>query len=157
MKQLSSRYYNKIRLDFQKLDVVETKKKEIRDALVAAFKLLRKEGIYARANLMCCTGCGCSSIGVMESNGKLKKYYGATFWHNQDEDGLSEGRDMWLTHSVLEGHDGKDVEVANHILSVLIKCGVPATWNGETSEKICINVEKTILEALMGVEPVVIQ
>ena len=60
-----------------------------RDAVIRAFKALRKDKILARANHWCCQSCGGADLeGRMET--KLKsgtpKWKGYAFWHRQTEE-----------------------------------------------------------------------
>lgn len=57
--------------------------------ILAAFAKLRKQGIRARANFMCCGSCAAAGLDI-----KGKK--GGVYWHQQDEERFREDGYVYL-------------------------------------------------------------
>lgn len=115
---------------------------EIRANLLRAFAHLRRNGIYARANHLCCQSCAGSDIWNMyQTDPKFaEKYKGYVYWHAQDEEGFQEGFNVWLAYGGFKDDQSVDLEVAKQIMEVLKKYDVPADWNGSTSTRIEIQI-----------------
>lgn len=80
-----------------------------RERLVKAFADLRRQGLIARANFMCCQGCAGSAIADEVSKmpkEKATKVRGCVYWHHQDEDNIREAGNVYLAYGDLDttGH-----------------------------------------------------
>lgn len=122
------------------------------EKLVRAFALVRKRGVIARQNYLCCTGCASSAIAV-EINDKVTKdarvkdkVKGVVFFHKQG--GFFSGRSGSVSTCYL--HFGQ-VETSAHgpvglpslaVAKILVEClrevGLAFEWDG-TSDK-CVEV-----------------
>lgn len=119
--------------------------------VTAAFKALRKQGIFARQNFLCCQGCACSDIYHRKD---VVEY---AFYHQQDRDAFREtkGWREWSAelqsplyiafglgpaHRAHDGlhpdHNSSSIEVANKIVAALRAEGLKVTWDGDTNTRI---------------------
>ncbi len=124
-------------------------KLEIKRRLRFCFKQLRKEGVYARANFLCCNACAGSTIFRMrkeDPDGFGKKFYGLCFYHAQDNEELEAGRNFCITFTSFE--DGRESEVAQHVLSVLNKNGITASWDSNIAHRISVSLQDLIARRL---------
>lgn len=94
--------------------VIKTKEK-----LTEAFKLLRKQGYFAKQNFKCCQGCACAAIPAE----KRDKY---VFFHKQDNEGLQSKGKVYLAWN------GEGSEIVKTLNSV----GLFTNWSGENFQRI---------------------
>lgn len=100
---------------------------ETRTAVLAAFKDLRKLGVAARANFMCCMGCATAAA----PKGKPFVY-----WHKQDDERFRETGTLDLRYCAPKE---KDVApLAGRIVSALSDHGIRFEWSGSTDETITV-------------------
>lgn len=111
---------------------------QTRAKVLLAFKDLRKEGIIARANHMCCMTCASYDLG--ERLEKDTKKIGAAYWHRQDEwphDELTklgcrkDENDGTLMIRYFGSKDTDDDarEIGDKIVAALTKHGVKVKWD----------------------------
>ena len=126
-----------------------------RNAVLRAFKALRKDKILARANHWCCQSCGGSDLeGRMETRLKsgTPKWKGYAFWHQQTEErafGRNYGHnrtlniyytgtkdlDDELTHS----DDGMSSEEIGYALyNALKEEGLNVLWDGDANISVAV-------------------
>lgn len=97
-----------------------------------AFSEMRRRGILAEENLMCCQSCACSE---MESQAEeFPGPVGYCFWHGQDHEELvTSGRTMLAFGAFGDA----DSEAVGHIVvGCLERAGVRAQWDGSVSHRI---------------------
>jgi len=133
----------------------------VRTNLLKAFKELRKEGIVARANYMCCQSCGCA--GIDEALVKNPKKIGFTFWHHQDNEDLQNSGKVYLAYGIHAGDetdeecDKKVLLVANKIVDKLKEAGLIIEWNGNTNTRILVKGNQERFETEEKIENVKIE
>ena len=100
-------------------------KEDVRKAIRQAFKEIRKEGVYARMNLMCCQTCAWAAISEVHPEDD----YPVIFFHGQDDQNLKDSGYVYL------GHDGNAGDVA---VPILEKHGLKVTWDGTDRQRILV-------------------
>jgi len=96
----------------------------------AAFRALKKQGVFCRRNFLCCQSCGTAAV----PDGTPY-----VFWHGQDEDGLRESGTVRLAFGA-PGKDGKTVTLGRIIVSAMKAAGVRAVWDGNPDKRIRLEV-----------------
>jgi len=98
-----------------------------------AFAILRKQGVEARMNFMCCSSCACANM----DDKRPKKVY----FHNQDTDNyIKRGGSLAIRYWVEQGKDSDEVqeskclEHAKNIKAILESVGCKVMWEGSTSK-----------------------
>lgn len=118
----------------------------VRRNLTEAFAALRKMGVAARANYLCCQGCA----GAAMDDKYGKTAVGYVFWHNRDHARFIEGHNVYLAFGTfIKGADGKDVPldsavgtmVGHLICAVLKEHGVQTRWDGDIGTRIEVIVD----------------
>lgn len=109
----------------------------VKSALAAAFKSLRKQGVYSRMTFTCCQSCGWHGMHAME-----QKHDGYTFFHKQD----AESFNAWgnLTDSLMLSHSGNPDTptgfthegAAALIVNTLRDHGLHVNYAGNTAQRI---------------------
>lgn len=113
---------------------------EIREALIGVvFPMLRKAGLYARANYMCCGGCASYGLGQdMEAAAlKGKPRGGAVYWHGQDDQRLWDDGDVYLGFGAGDSDKAlTDMEVGELVVMECRIAGLEVEWDGTASQRI---------------------
>jgi len=107
-------------------------------ALTNAFKMMRKMGIVARQNFLCCQSCGCAAIDdIVEKKRKAKQPVplGYCFYHAQDADTLRYSGYVYLAFGAIDDN-GDSTGVGNIIVMCLKQCGVRCKWDGNCYTRI---------------------
>lgn len=113
--------------------------KENRARLINAFSILRKRGLAARANFMCCMSCG---IAEMEKKYEGKKE-GFVFWYRQGEDDIRELGRVHLCLGCFGSFDEvRDEKVGREVVPVLREAGLNVIWNGDVCTKILVDLKE---------------
>jgi len=110
---------------------------ELKSRLTEAFKVLRKEGFFARQNFWCCQTCACDDIGTKVEAMNLQqkeKFRGYVFYHKQDNDGLNRSGETYLAFGHSE--DEKSAEAGARIAEVLREKGITVDWDGKGTTRI---------------------
>jgi hypothetical protein len=91
--------------------------------LTKAFNDLRRKGYFARQNFTCCQSCGWAEVPNEYENR-------AVFYHQQDQESMREGGDLYLAWA------GNGQE----IVKIFEKYGFLVDWNGDnrTRIKVCV-------------------
>lgn len=113
---------------------------DFRKRLDRAFRALRRRGIFARRNFLCCQGCGCSDIAIRYEDKEFSdKHRAWLFYHQQDESNLGKG----FTY-ITWGHRDDDAAeetlsaLATEICGILNKFGLNTEHDGTSSQRIKI-------------------
>ena len=118
---------------------------EFKGKLNQAFKDLRKEGLIARQNFMCCGSCAGYSLTEMAVNkvraGKVVN--GAVFYHNQDKESLYNDGTLYLGYGNLDSTELGEIglptiEVGKIVVRILEKNGLQYEWDGTEDQRILI-------------------
>ena len=114
--------------------------KEIKQNISAAFKELRKNGIYARMNYWDCQSCGWAVIRSDAKKFGYKNLQGFAFYHHQDNESLKKYGELYIAYGSATDDYGDTVKVGELIKNTLSKHGLNAVWNGDTSERILVKM-----------------
>jgi hypothetical protein len=111
--------------------------------LSTAFRAMRKAGLLARQNFLCCGNCGGYAMATkaVELKKAGKTVNGCAFYHAQANESKNEGRDFYITYGELDttefGTIGlPTVEVGKIVASCLADAGVKHEWNGDPNQNI---------------------
>ena len=97
--------------------------------LYAAFRELRKDGIDARANFMCCSSCAVAALDKSDGNGGV-------YWHAQANDFFNE---RGYVHIGFVGDcDHEQRGVALRLVSTLKDYGLDVEWDGDLGSKVVV-------------------
>jgi hypothetical protein len=108
---------------------------DVRGALRWAFKVLRRQGFFARMNFWCCSTCGCAAI----PDGTQQW----VFFHKQDNDGLNRTGQTYLTFGAYANAPSEEVvRVGENIVSVLNEAGLATEWDGSPHTRILVTGER---------------
>lgn len=108
-----------------------------------AFTNLRKNGIYARMNFLCCQSCGCYEINDMYKDDNFSKKYKAwCFYHQQDNERLKNGmlHLSWGARPDRENSmlDTEYTALSQSICKALEDQGLVTEHNGTVNQRIII-------------------
>lgn len=117
---------------------------EVRSNILKAFAHLRRKGIIARANFLCCQNCAgydITQIAVKQIN-EGKEVNGCVFWHGQDEENWQSRGSMYLAFGDMDsGELGRKIglettEVGKIVVSALKQFNIPYEWDGKGTTRI---------------------
>lgn len=119
-----------------------------RKLLVKSFADLRRQGLIARTNFMCCQNCAGSAIAdsvSKVSKEKAAKVKGCVFWHHQDEEDIRLRGNLSLAYGDLDSNvHGKvgltNEEVGKMVVETLKKRGLKVEWNGDVGTRIRVDL-----------------
>lgn len=109
------------------------------------FKELRKDGLVARQNFLCCGGCASSEIGSMAEKRGLP---GGVYYHQQDADKLY-GRDyfmqkpaeeVYLGYGALDEADIDSRQIGIMICVAASRVGLEVEWNGSSAQRVKVKL-----------------
>ena len=109
---------------------------EIREKLLAAFSDLRRQGIIARADYMCCGSCATYNL-LLEAerrSDKGKVVKGIAYWHKQDEESFRKSGMLFIGYSGVKKFRCK--LIAEMIVETLNEYGLVTEWDGSDSNKV---------------------
>lgn len=116
---------------------------EVRSNILKAFAYLRRKGIIARANFLCCQSCAGYDITkiAIEQVKAGKKVNGCVFWHAQDEQDWKRKGSMCLAFGSMDSWDHGEIGlpseiVGNKVIEALQKYNVPYEWDGSSRKRI---------------------
>lgn len=116
-------------------------------SLTAAFKMMRKYGIFARQNFLCCQTCGCAAVDKAVEEKRKKKQdvpLGYCFYHAQDAACLREEGRVMLAYGAIDDN-GDSTAVGSIIAMCLRECGVAYKWDGSRYTRIEAFVGKEVI------------
>lgn len=121
-----------------------TRYREVKDKLTVAFRALRKEGMIARQNYLCCGTC--ASAGCYQEARKRdeagKVVTGAVYYHRQNNESLENSRDLYIAYDEYEPTGGPahltTAEVGRKLAAALKDAGLTVEWDG--SPDLCVKV-----------------
>jgi len=123
-----------------RMDTVEDTRKEntmaTREQVREMFKLLRKDGIVARMNFECCSGCAAYSLASRGETGQLAVYFTRQDdYHAFNDGGRKSGvmlRPLHIRYGVINGSaEDKCLEAVRAVLRAADQAGLVAVWNGD--------------------------
>ena len=101
-----------------------TKQEDVRCAVRNAFKAIRRKGVFARMNFLCCQNCAWAEISDLYPDDD----HPCLFFHAQDNDDLYDG-------SVFLAHSGDAALIA---VPILEKHGLKVDWDGDQNKRIFV-------------------
>lgn len=104
----------------------------MKDNLNIAFKELRKLGIVARQNFMCCQSCGWANI----SKDEPKKTIGYAFYHAQDAERLKEDGKVNIAYDTANEKKFTQEQIGIKVALALANNGLKVNWSGEKGMRI---------------------
>jgi hypothetical protein len=118
-----------------------------RTKLTSAFKAMRKAGLIARQNFMCCMNCGCTAIaGEYDAMTPERKdaVRGYVFYHKQDTERMNEFGELVLRFgTVRENPAFTATHVANLAVAKLKNAGLAVEWCGDEGTCIVVYGDKS--------------
>ncbi len=128
-----------------------------KERLNEAFKDMRKAGLLARQNYLCCGSCaGYGIAGIFQERvdkdeKMLEKIKGSVFYHHQDTENLNNPNteSFYLRYGKISTSKNNETalsteEVGKIITEILTKHGIVCSWNGDADT--CIEVFKKYVE-----------
>ena len=105
-----------------------------KDKINELFKLLRKNGIVARQNFMCCQGCAGAALTDKYGDNKKVVYY-----TSQDNATLKKYGELYLAYGLTNCTiDGAEQELGNLIVNLAKDLSLNVDWSGDINERILI-------------------
>ncbi|MFJ9853104.1 DUF6891 domain-containing protein [Streptomyces sp. NPDC101150] len=104
------------------------------DRVAGAFAALERQGLTARMNFTCCSGCGLAEIGAERAEGD----HGFVFFHYQDTETLADGGGLSVRYGAHADSERERAEVGRTVLAALTEAGLPAEWDGNPDKVIAV-------------------
>ena len=108
---------------------------DTRKKVLSAFRKIRRRGVRARANFLCCTNCATSGLNV-------KGKRGGVYWHAQNEESFR--RDGELVIGFFTETGKGSVDVARDLVKLLKAEGLEVEWNGTGDQKITVKTPRKL-------------
>lgn len=106
--------------------------------LAKAFKDLRKEGLIAKQNFMCCRSCASCSI-WNDIDASPGKYKGAVYYCKQDGDNLRKDGRFYLGFGAADTDDDKVATLIGQLTKVVLeKHGLNVEWDGSANTRLLV-------------------
>lgn len=113
--------------------------------LNALFRALRRAGLVARQNHLCCGGCAAASVGEMARARGLR---GAVYYHRQDAEGLRP-TDVWgirrkggegvhLGFGAVDADESVTVEIGAEVCRLAREVGLTTEWDGTAAQRVWV-------------------
>ncbi|ARF59398.1 DUF6891 domain-containing protein [Streptomyces gilvosporeus] len=96
------------------------------DRVAEAFAVLERQGLTARMNFTCCSGCGLAEIGGERTEGD----HGFVFFHYQDTDAAADGGGLSVRYGAYADAGRDRAEVGRTVAAALSGAGLPVEWDG---------------------------
>jgi hypothetical protein len=117
--------------------------KELKNRIAKAFATLRKQGVLARMDFLCCSTCGHDAMDrdalAMVANGRRIKGY--AFYHAQDAQVLEEHGKVHIGYDYVANPSGSST--AEHIGRLIVEtctaAGLTCEWNGDSNKRILVH------------------
>jgi hypothetical protein len=123
---------------------------EVRDTMVhKVFPALRRKGILARSNFLCCQSCAGYDLATQATK---KNSLGYVFWHNQDEERIWGSGELMLAYTGSEEcntppkNAKSTLEIGRMVIEELKRNGISYDWDGTDGQRICVLASKGIKE-----------
>jgi len=106
-----------------------------RTKLTKAFIAVRKLGIVAKQDFLCCDGCANVQLDTDWKDGKFAGKRGYIFYHNQDTTTLVEQGRLHLGFGTFDDNSKQAVALMREVRTVFRQHGFKVSWNGRISQK----------------------
>jgi hypothetical protein len=118
-----------------------------------AFAALRRQGLIARQNYLCCSSCAGYSIteDAVKRVGKGKKVNGCVFYHRQDTERFLEGNTLFLAYGELDSTELGTIglptaQVGALVMAALEAEGLEPHWDGDPNARIELDPEEHVVK-----------
>lgn len=108
--------------------------REARQRVLEAFRQLRRKGIVARANYLCCTSC--ASYALHETAKQRPKAIGYAYWHQQNEEEMWRSGELYIGFAAVDDEDPAHMEIGQRVVAELKKQGLEVEWPEDPDIKI---------------------
>ncbi|MEV0371611.1 hypothetical protein AB0I10_17570 [Streptomyces sp. NPDC050636] len=102
------------------------------DRVARAFAALDAQGLTARMNFSCCSGCGLAEI----HGERAEADRGFAFFHYQDTEAAAEGHGLSVRYGSYASSDEEWADVGRTVAAALTEAGLPVQWNGDPDKVI---------------------
>lgn len=124
----------------------------VKVGLTVAFSALRKQGIIARQNFLCCQSCASSALSgiAVKQHTEGKPVNGVVYYHRQDNNTLKESGYVYLAYGdVSHYEEGKPevsmglptIEVGKLVVKAVAATGLKVDWDGNEGTRIKVYAE----------------
>jgi hypothetical protein len=109
-----------------------------KDNLNVVFRALRKMGLVARQNFLCCSTCACAELYDRLTDDKI----GAVYYHQQDAARMREQGTLCIRYSGNEDNGECSQRVVGEIVVAALRArGFDPEWDGDPAKVIEVSVE----------------
>jgi hypothetical protein len=110
----------------------------MRRALREAFKTMRKNGLVARMNFLCCQNCGITQISDELDEGKHRNKIGYAFFHSQDNSDIENRGEVYIAWGHVKDKPNKieKKQVSDVICNAIESAGLKVVWDGSSDHRI---------------------
>ncbi|MFI9049617.1 DUF6891 domain-containing protein [Streptomyces sp. NPDC053427] len=105
------------------------------DRVAGVFAALERQGLTARMNFTCCSGCGVAEIGAERAEGD----HGFVFFHYQDTETLADGGGLSVRYGAYADSGRERAEVGRTVVAALSEAGLPTEWDGNPDKVITVD------------------
>jgi len=111
--------------------------KDIKQRVNKAFRILRKDGVIARQNFMCCSSCATAALEpIWKKTGKTKIVY----YHKQDGESFNKGYNLTIRYGHSSDDKDKTRDLGIHVTNILVFVGLVYDWDGDPEKTIQVGV-----------------
>lgn len=112
------------------------------------FKALRKTGITARQNFLCCGGCGSAQLHEWYKKGELARTVGYVFYHQQDRDNMVRTRvgdelGVYLCFGSFVLDEERTTRVGRRIVELAEELNLGVEWDGKPETRVRVFLRET--------------
>ncbi len=119
---------------------MEKRLREIKARLTAAFAEIRRNGLMARQNYLCCSNCALSDASI-KCCVPGRKEHGVVYYHAQDGEGLAENGICAIRFaSFNRDHDPSTKEIGQITETALVRQGLTVDWGGDPGKVIFVSM-----------------
>jgi len=111
-----------------------------------AFADLRKQGIMAKQNYLCCMGCASSSLGeeIRQAHASHpNKYLGGAYYHSQDAEDLRERGFCHIGYGAAPDSANEELfalTVGQAVKLTMERHGLKVDWDGDVTQRIRVSI-----------------
>jgi hypothetical protein len=109
---------------------------EIKARLNAAFAEIRKAGLFAQQNFMCCSGCALADAAI-KCCVPGRKERGVVYYTQQDNDALREVGKCYIRFASFNREKDLSIgDIADVVTTALARQAIQIEWDGNTAHAI---------------------
>lgn len=118
-----------------------------KELLNKAFADLRKQGIMAKQNYLCCMGCASSALGEEIKKAHAEnpgKYIGGAYYHSQDAEDLRERGFCYIGYGCAPDSKFEEelmsLTIGQAVKMTMERHGLAVEWDGDTGQRIRVSI-----------------